>query len=244
MKKLTLSILAMFSVGSLSFAATNGTWTGTAAGAWSGSQLQGWTSVSTPATSGSYNAGAIANMGTGAWSLWSETNQSESRWTFGGGAIGTGQSYSIDWKNASVSTGNAIQMSLYRSDGSEAFGFRFLGGGTNYEIKGNGGWFAQSSMGYLTTAITLKFDLISSDTYVFSVTRKSDSAVLMQTGTYTLGGTSGGGLTYFSIYDNARWAGAGDLNLNSITVVPEPATWALLAGGLTTVMVIRRRRIG
>ena len=30
----------------------------------------------------------------------------------------------------------------------------------------------------------------------------------------------------------------------TFTVVPEPATWALLAGGLTTLMVIRRRRIG
>jgi hypothetical protein len=31
----------------------------------------------------------------------------------------------------------------------------------------------------------------------------------------------------------------GDLGLN---VVPEPATWALLAFSLTTVMVLRRRR--
>jgi len=27
-----------------------------------------------------------------------------------------------------------------------------------------------------------------------------------------------------------------------VTVVPEPATWALLAGGLTVVVVMRRRR--
>lgn len=30
----------------------------------------------------------------------------------------------------------------------------------------------------------------------------------------------------------------------TFTVIPEPATWALLAGSLTTVMVFRRRRIG
>lgn len=32
------------------------------------------------------------------------------------------------------------------------------------------------------------------------------------------------------------------LNTYTVTVVPEPATWALLAGSLTTVMIFRRRR--
>ncbi len=245
MKKLALSILALVSASSLSFAATNGTWTGTNAGAWSSSQTQGWASVSTPATSGSYNAGAIANMGSGAWSLWSETNQSQARWDFSGGALGTGQSFSMDWRNNSISSGRAITLSLRRSDGSEAFGFRFLGGQTNYEIKGDGTWFVEDSgtSGYQNTAINLKFDLISSNTYVFTATRKSDSFQMIQTGTYGLGGTSGLGLSYFEVYNDARVVGTSDLNLNSITVVPEPATWALLAGGLATLVVFRRRRI-
>lgn len=243
MNKIANCFIALVSTCSLSIAATNGTWTGTNGGSWGSGQLQGWTSVSTPGGSGSYNAGAITNMGTGAWSLWSDSAQSQSRWTFGGGAVSTGQSYSIDWRNLSISNGNVVQLSLYRSDGTEAFGFRFMGGGSFYEIKGDGTWFSEDSMGYLNTAITLKFDLISTNSYVFTATRKSDNTVVMQTGTYTLGGTSGLGLTYFEVYDNARSPGSGDLNLNTINVVPEPATWALLAGGLTTVMVFRRRRI-
>lgn len=245
MKKLALSIFALLSIGSWSFAATNGTWTGTSAGAWSNSQTQGWASVSTPATSGSYNAGSIADMGTGAWSLWSETNQSQSRWDFSGGALGTGQSFSIDWRNNGVTNGRFITLSLRRSDGTEAFGFRFPGGGTNYQIKGDGTWFVEDSgtSGYQSTAINLKFDLISANTYVFTATLKSNNSQMLQTGTYTLGGTTSLGLTYFEVYNDARIVGTSDLNLNSITVVPEPATWALLACGLTTLAVFRRRRI-
>lgn len=244
MKKLLVTLAGMSLLAASSNAATNGTWNGTNGGSWSGSQLQGWTSVSTPATSGSYNAGTIANMTTGAWSLWSETNQSQSRWDFAGGALSTGQSFSMDWRNNSIASGRTITLSLRRSDGTEAFGFRFLGGGTNYEIKGDGTWFVEDSgtSGYQNTAINLQFDLISVNTYVFTATRKSDNFQMLQTGTYGLGGTSGLGLTYFEVYNDARLVGTSDLNFNSITVIPEPSTAALLGLGLGAFALLRRRK--
>lgn len=242
MKQNICTIVAILSACSMSFAATNLTSNGTSGGSWSGSQLQGWTSVSTPATSGSYNAGAITNIATGAWTLWSETAQSQSRWTFGGGALSVGQSYSIDWRNNSITNGRINQMSLFRSDGTEAFAFRFLGGASNYSIKGDGGFFEEDSMSYQNTAMTLKFDLVSANTYIFTATRKSDSVVRMQTGTFTLGGTSGLGLTHFDIYNDGRTVGTSDLNINTIAVVPEPSTYALLALGALALLVRSARR--
>jgi len=55
---------------------------------------------------------------------------------------------------------------------------------------------------------------------------------------------------YIAFYINSSFADGTNINASSIvglneirfTAVPEPATWALLAGGLTTVMVLRRRR--
>lgn len=180
-------------------------------------------------------------MANGSWSLWSETAQSEARWTFDGGALSVGQTLKIDWRNNSIASGRVVQMSLYRSDGTEAFGFRFLGGGSNYSIKGDGTWFEEDSMPYQNTALTLSFQLVSTNQYVFKVIRKSDSATLMETGTYGLGGTSGLGLTYFEVYNNARVAGSSDLNLNTITVIPEPSTALLLGLGLGAMVWLRRR---
>lgn len=245
MKKTILTLASLAALTVSANAATNGTWNGTSGGSWSSSETQGWTSVTTPSGSGSFNAGTIANMANGSWSLWSDSAQSEARWDFAGGALNTGQSFSIDWRNNSIASGRTITLSLRRSDGSEAFGFRFLGGGTNYEIKGDGTWFVEDSgtSGYQNTAINLNFQLVTADTYIFTATRKSDNFQMLQTGTYTLGGTSGLGLTHFEVYNDARVAGSSDLNLNSITVVPEPSSAALLGLGLAGLAMLRRRRV-
>ncbi len=41
-----------------------------------------------------------------------------------------------------------------------------------------------------------------------------------------------------------NWNGAGSINstFTNFVAVPEPATWALLAGSLTTIVILRRRR--
>jgi len=43
-------------------------------------------------------------------------------------------------------------------------------------------------------------------------------------------------------YSGAGSGSAINLNLSKLEAVPEPATWALLAGSLTTIVVLRRRR--
>lgn len=48
----------------------------------------------------------------------------------------------------------------------------------------------------------------------------------------------------YSSGTNPGYTGISFTSSQAYTTVPEPATWALLAGGLTTVMVFRRRRNG
>jgi fibronectin-binding autotransporter adhesin len=77
----------------------------------------------------------------------------------------------------------------------------------------------------------------------FWQSNKTWAGILNNTGAGTLTGS-------FALIDNTSWASLGaftntytgnDVNL-VWTAVPEPATWAMLAFSLTTVMVLRRRR--
>jgi hypothetical protein len=75
-----------------------------------------------------------------------------------------------------------------------------------------------------------------------------DFAASTATGTFKLidwSGTTGFSATDFS-YTNLGGGNTGTFAFNDtqleLTVVPEPATWALLAFSMTTIMVLRRRR--
>jgi hypothetical protein len=72
---------------------------------------------------------------------------------------------------------------------------------------------------------------------------------------YNLNGSGWSDLNYYAanntwqMWDNnALTVGADNgyigINLNTgmLTVVPEPSTWALLVGGVSTLMILRRRR--
>jgi hypothetical protein len=95
----------------------------------------------------------------------------------------------------------------------------------------------------LTKAGNMEFTLsgITAGSYeIFSGSALSGTFSTMKIGGVSLGSLGGGnfggtvaGFTY-SFLDSTNTLG--------ITAVPEPATWALLAFSLTTVMVLRRRR--
>ena len=59
----------------------------------------------------------------------------------------------------------------------------------------------------------------------------------------------GGALNTWQMWDNSVLSVAGDngyvgINLNTgmLTVVPEPSTWALVVGGVSTLVILRRRK--
>lgn len=103
----------------------------------------------------------------------------------------------------------------------------------------------------------LSFDITSASTYgrfLGAGTATVTGATINITGAYagvvndtfdlTTGNFSGATLgTLPTLSGSLTWNTSAFLTTGVLTVVPEPATWALLAGSLTTVMVFRRRRL-
>lgn len=127
---------------------------------------------------------------------------------------------------------------------------------STFELAGNGGvkgtdfdnTTATGTMAYAGTLSIVSFGGYSIDTNInltyslfdftggytgnFSGVTVAGTALVFDSGTNTWGASNGGNTAHYTF----------SLASGDLTVVPEPATWGLLAFSLTTVMVLRRRR--
>ena len=92
------------------------------------------------------------------------------------------------------------------------------------ESRKNSKYFPSPPNGLLAWAFTVTLPFRSNDLNSYEIYTES----------YTNGVNTAGNIFGFTSGSNPT---------ATFTVVPEPATWALLAGGLATLMVFRRRRI-
>ena len=109
----------------------------------------------------------------------------------------------------------------------------------------SGGAFTTFALGTtgLTKAGGMGFTLtnITAGTYtVFSGSALAGNFSTMTIGVTSLGSLGGG--DFSGTVGGFNYTFTDSTNVLGVTVVPEPATWALLAGGLTVVVVMRRRR--
>ncbi len=231
-------------------AATTGTWTAPETGFWGSSHLQGWSSVTTPTGSASFNADAIPNMGTGSWTLSSSYASASARWDFAGGNLAVGQTLEIDWKNPSAfGLGGEVKFTLNQSDHTPAVAFRYLydpiaNPDFRYQIMDeDGDWVIPSMMaGVQNSALQLTIQILSSTEFRFLAIRKSDSFELFDyTGTF-YGGSLGSGLSYFEITNFAEASSSNELSVNNISVIPEPTVPALFLLGIGLVCLRARHQ--
>jgi len=239
MKKLALSILALLSVGSLSFGATNasdnasnstyqpgnvwdnGSNGGTGFGPWD---------LSKTGTGGRYIGGTALGATTfGIYSGTSGTSRADRAFT---GALSAGQTFSITLAHTETNNG---ELGINLLEGTNVrLVLKMVSGQSQWKMwdGGAGGDFSIGQNYVANTALTFQFTYNGGSSYSYSFGSASGNNTATSVIT---------NLTGFRIYNN----GQGDqqnLGFNNITVVPEPTTWALLAGGLTALVVFRRRR--
>lgn len=180
---------------------------------------EGW--AVTTGAGGEFNDGSD-------WALYGSGSQAV--YTFGD--LGIGESAAIDFSTLGVGTGDYVGVD-FQDGGTTGIGFNFLGGGSNYNVFD--GSTTDSGIGFTTSFQTITLTNIDDTNYTLNIAG-TDFASLTLTG----GATA---IDSIRIFNDTSGSGNDVLFNNLNVVVPEPSTYALLAGILAfTAVAIKRRK--
>lgn len=200
------------------FSGDNG---GTGFGSWS---------VSTTGSGGSYVGSSGA--GTTSIAIYSSSGDSASaNRAFTGGALVSGQTFSITIGNSSnINSGGEVGLNLL--DGvSTVFTLKMVGGGSAWQLNNGGSDFGSGQNYAANTALTFAFTYNGSNNYSYTFGTGSGTN---HTATNTLTNITG-----FRLYTNKQGSGE-NFGATSMSVVPEPT--AAVLGSIGMLFLLRRGR--
>lgn len=151
-----------------------------------------------------------------------------------------GETFSLDFDNGFVSSGQSDTYQLLNSSGASVFTFGFTGGGNSYKANG-----VDTGLGFTSDGLSTSLTITSPTTYSFSVTKLGNNS-----GSYSGTGTfSGiGPITAFSVTNPDANGGTGEkLFFNNVSVAapasaPEPSPMVTLSMGLLGICGLARAR--
>ncbi len=145
------------------------------------------------------------------------------------GSLTVGQSFSISMDNGNIDTGGTVGFGLQNSSSENRLEFYFVGGQTTYKVNGSSE--VDSGVGFTSSGLNLVFTLTGADSYSFTINGGTPI-------TGSMGGTTGTGIDRLRLF-NAN--GGADVFFNSMSIVPEPSSLAMLLIGTLGLGILRRR---
>lgn len=165
---------------------------------------------------------------------------------FTGGSLSIGQTFEISLQNGYVDGGavgidlrNGTSMTDY-NDG-ERLSLYFAGGWHVYDGHSN-----PSLLNYDTGGFTVDFTLTGANTYSLTMTNLDPNAAADNrsiTVIGTLAGTTDAGIDSVTLYSQQNTTDSyHNMYFNSMSVIPEPTSDALVCAGLFGLLLMRRRK--
>ncbi|MGJ8650365.1 MAG: PEP-CTERM sorting domain-containing protein [Opitutaceae bacterium] len=181
---------------------------------------EGWTVSGTGG--GEFNNGS-------AWAIFGGT-QNATRGL--GGDLSIGQTVTIDLATLGVGTGDFVGVD-FRQGATTGIGYNFQGGGSNYNVFSNAGA-VDSLIGFSSSFKTIALTNVDGTNYTLSIDGTDFTSLALANST-----TAIDEIRLF----NATSGSGNDVLFNNFTVVPEPSTYALIAGILAfTAVAVKRRK--
>ena len=183
------------------------------------------------------------------WGLSAANNSSAAAFAvrpFTGGSLSIGQTFEISLQNGYVD-GGAVGFDLRTGDSmsdynsGERLSLYYSGGWHIYDGNGN-----PSLLSYDTGGFTVDFTLTSANTYSLTMTNLDPNAGANNrsiTVTGTLTGAVDSGIDSVALYSQQNTADSyHNMYFNSLSIIPEPATGALVGVSLLGLLLMRRRK--
>lgn len=209
----------------------------------------GWTESLTSGN-GSENGTFIGASGTSmdvnskSWALYANNGQTASR-TYGfDSALNVGESVTISASLGSIASGKTVGFSLQNSSSTNRFEAYYIGGDATDAWKLNDSGGQENIAGVDTTfvnssysnnnSLTFKFTQLGSDAFSLEI-----NGVIVSNASLSI---SASDIEQIRIF-NFDAGSSNDQYFNSLTVVPEPGTYALIGGMFALAFVAMRRRL-
>ncbi len=256
MKK-TLSVLfGLASAISIASASDNFSYTATADPAanpdgmdQSANPVDVWSVLAVPSGAGGGSGSYLGNPsgGLSGWVIWSSPfgtgagngGSVDATTTFAGGALGIGQTVSLNYEMRAADPGTQVGVSLLNGSGN-AITFAIFGGEPNagYPYTGDGYYYSDAGSSY-ASAGSMGYQYQVEFNIAFTVTGAGTYSAVA--GSDSWSGTFSGSLIGMDVFNHAAGDGSDDtFNNLSVTTVPEPSTWAMLAAGGVMLLGCRR----